>query len=165
LIAWIKKEKQQGKDIKVILMSATLDQEALTRFFTLSLPPASVAVPGRLYPVEQEVADSRSLIPKTTQLVASQRNILIFQPGKAEIDATIDTLEKTLGNSAYIFPLHGELSVEDQEKIFKHYDKPVVVVSTNVAQTSVTIPYIDAVIDSGKEKRIELHNGVETLVL
>lgn len=61
--------------------------------------------------------------------------------------------------------MHGELSVEEQARVFKKYDQPVIIVSTNIAQTSVTIPYIDAVVDSAKEKRIELKDGVETLAL
>lgn len=172
LIAWVKKEKQQGKKVKIVLMSATLDEEALMRFFTSTKideepvsAPTPISVPGRLYPVEQEIASKHSLYSETQRLIQSQRNVLIFQPGKSEIQETINNLETLLGNTAHIFPLHGELSVEEQERIFKSYHKPVVIVSTNVAQTSVTIPYIDAVIDSWKERRIELINGIETLVL
>jgi len=90
---------------------------------------------------------------------------LVFEPGKADIEERINQLKGRLGDTAIILPLHGELSVEEQDRVFKKYHKPVVIVSTNVAQTSVTIPYIDAVVDSATEKRMELKGGVETLVL
>lgn len=166
LLAWLKKEKQQGKKITVILMSATLDQEALEEFFSFSWEKqATIEVPGRLYPVEYESCAERQLLSKVIELQEAQRNILVFQPWKKEIEETIAALRMKLWSSVIILPLHGELSVEEQARVFKKYDQPVIIVSTNIAQTSVTIPYIDAVVDSAKEKRIELKDGVETLAL
>lgn len=166
LLAWLKKEKQQGKKIKVILMSATLDQQALEEFFSFSWEKqATIEVPGRLYPVEYESCAERQLLSKVIELQEAQRNILVFQPWKKEIEETIAALRMKLWSSVIILPLHGELSVEEQARVFKKYDQPVIIVSTNIAQTSVTIPYIDAVVDSAKEKRIELKDGVETLAL
>lgn len=89
--------------------------------------------------------------------------MLIFQPGKKQIEETIKKLEEEKVD-AVILPLHGELTPDEQQRIYKKYDKPVIIVSTNIAQTSVTIPYIDAVLDSGKENRIELRDGIEALV-
>lgn len=67
--------------------------------------------------------------------------------------------------NAEILPLHGQLTAQEQSMCFKHYGRPKVVVSTNVAQTSVTIDDIDAIVDSGMERRIELVDGVEGLYL
>jgi hypothetical protein len=69
------------------------------------------------------------------------------------------------GVDAEILPLHGELSQEEQARVFVHYDKPKCIVATNVAQTSITIDDIDAVVDSGLERRIEVVHGVEGLYL
>ena len=148
-------------------MSATIDHENLEDFiYTNWEKNKTIKIPWRLYPVEYEVSDEDSLIWKVVELQKSQRNTLVFQPWKKEIEDTIETLDSMLWDSAIILPLHWELTVEEQSRVFKQYDKPVIIVSTNIAQTSVTIPYIDAVVDSGKEKRMELdENGVETLAL
>ena len=148
-------------------MSATLDHENLESFISTNQEKdKTIEIPWRLYPVEYEVSDEDSLIWKVVELQKSQRNTLVFQPWKKEIEDTIETLNNILWDSAVILPLHGELTVEEQSRVFKQYDKPVIIVSTNIAQTSVTIPYIDAVVDSAKEKRIELDDsGVETLAI
>lgn len=82
--------------------------------------------------------------------------------GKKEIDGIISDLMKEEVD-AEILPLHGELPSSEQRLCFNHYDRPKVVVSTNIAQTSVTISDIDVVIDNGKEKRIEVNDGIEGL--
>ncbi|MDR0607600.1 MAG: hypothetical protein LBG52_04535 [Candidatus Peribacteria bacterium] len=108
------------------------------------------------------------LITTIGELIQEKRNVLVFQPGKQEIADTIATLEQLLkreNKKAVILPLHGELTPEEQKRIYKRYNEPVIIVATNIAQTSLTIPYIDAVVDSGKERRVEIKEGVETLVL
>ncbi len=160
LVAWAKRQIASDGGFKVILMSATLEADRLSRFFGGA---PVISVPGRLFPVEQRER-GENIEADAAQLVMEGRNVLIFQPGKAEIDATIATLKKMELN-AEILPLHGDLSPEEQAYCFRHYARPKVIVSTNVAQTSVTIDDIDAVIDSGLERRVELHNGVEGLYL
>lgn len=66
--------------------------------------------------------------------------------------------------NAKILPLHGELAYAEQKKCFDSYFSPNVIVATNVAQTSITIPNISAVVDTGKENQIEAHNGIKNLV-
>lgn len=160
LVAWTKQEIAKNPKFKVVLMSATLEAEALSSFFDGA---PVIEVPGRLFPVEERIA-GRNLEEDVAELARKGRNVLVFQPGKAEIEETIATLER-MGVTAKILPLHGALTTEEQAACFKHYSQSKVVVSTNVAQTSVTIDDIDAVVDSGLERRIELVNGVEGLYL
>lgn len=160
LLAWAKKEIEEGADFKLVIMSATLQTEEMADFFD---NPAVISVPGRLFPVEEREPEW-SIEEDVEKLVQAGRNVLVFQPGKREIAETISTL-KERDVEAEILPLHGQLSPKEQNKCFKHYDVPKVVVSTNVAQTSVTIDDIDAVVDSGLERRIELVGGVEGLYL
>lgn len=160
LVAWTKQQIEAGINFKVVLMSATLEAEKLSAFFNNA---PVIKVPGRMFPVEVKQAGSQ-LVDDAAELLRQGRNVLIFQPGKQEIEETIKVLEAT-GVSAEILPLHGQLSPEDQKRCFRSYGRPKCVVSTNVAQTSVTIPDIDAVIDSGMERRIELVDGVEGLYL
>ena len=160
LVAWAKRQIATGADFKVVLMSATLEAEKLAAFYNGA---PVISVPGRLFPVESRNPASR-LVDDVAALVRDGRNVLVFQPGKQEIIDTTSALEQMQVN-AEILPLHGELTPQEQAKCFKHYGRPKVVVSTNVAQTSVTIDDIDAVVDSGLERRIELVDGVEGLYL
>lgn len=160
LVAWAKRQSEADGDFKVVLMSATMEAEKLSAFFN---DAPVISVPGRLYPVEER-QPSRQLEDDVANLLNQGRNVLVFQPGKAEINATISALEAMKVN-AEILPLHGQLTPEEQRRCFRPFGRPKCVVSTNVAQTSVTIPDIDAVVDSGMERRIELVDGVEGLYL
>ncbi len=160
-MAWAKGQIEAGADFKVVIMSATLESEKLSDFYGNA---PVIEVPGRLFPVEERPTGYK-IQDDAAKLLKEGRNVLIFQPGKVEIADTVSYLESLEDLSAEILPLHGELSPEDQAKCFKHYGRPKCVVSTNVAQTSVTIDDIDAVVDSGTERRVELVNGVEGLYL
>jgi HrpA-like RNA helicase len=161
LVAWSRKQLELGQKFKLVLMSATMDAPALSTFFWNA---PIIQVPGRCFPVEEKQPSQRTIAAEAEKLVRAGRNVLVFQPGKAEIVETVAQLQ-SVGVSAEILPLHGELSPEDQAKCFKHYGRPKVVVSTNVAQTSITIDDIDAVVDSGLERRVEMRSGVEGLYL
>lgn len=159
LVAWARKRLNDGDaNFKVVIMSATLESEKLSEFF--SGAPV-INVPGRLFPVEMK-SSSDDISSEAKRLVSQGKNILVFQPGKAEIVKTISELE---GCGAMVLPLHGELTPEEQKKCFRHYDVPKVIVATNVAQTSVTVDDIDAVVDSGIERGTELADGIEGLYL
>jgi ATP-dependent helicase HrpA len=178
LIAWIKYLKKQWKNLKLVLMSATIDANALSSYFAdhrhdthwhtehSATPPPIITVPGRTFPVEKLQNPSHELISSIVKFTREKRNTLVFQPWKKEISETITQLEEILWpNEAVILPLHGDLSPDEQKKIYQQYTKPVIIVSTNIAQTSLTIPYIDAVVDSWKERRIEMTDWIETLIL
>lgn len=160
LVAWTKLQVAQNPKFRTVLMSATLEAERLSAYFGGA---PVITVPGRQYPVEVRQPSSK-LEFDVDVLVKQRRNVLVFVPGKNEIFEVTKNL-KDLGINAEILPLHGELLPQEQAQCFKRYGRPKVVVSTNVAQTSVTIDDIDAVVDSGMEKRVELNNGVEGLFI
>lgn len=160
LVAWAKRQIQKGSDFKVVLMSATLEAEKLSAFYN-DVP--IISVPGRIFPVVVKTPGS-SLVHDVAQLVREGRNVLVFQPGKQEISETCAALVQLQVN-AEILPLHGQLTSREQAMCFAHYSRPKVVVATNVAQTSITIDDIDAVVDNGMERRVELVDGVEGLYL
>lgn len=164
LVAWVKSRLAKGDDLKVVLMSATLDAPRLAAFYGGA---PVIEVPGRLFPVTKRQASARALVSETVSLAKAGRNVLVFQPGKREIGDTVVDLQRQLGDTATIMPLHGDLSPEEQQRCFAAppAGKTRVVVATNVAQTSVTIPDIDAVVDSGVERRVELRDGIEGLYL
>ena len=160
LVAWAKLQIESGADFKLVIMSATLESDPLSAYYNNA---PVINAPGRLFPVREQRA-GYSLEDDVVKLLQAGRNVLVFQPGKAEIAETVTTL-RDAGVSAVILPLHGELSPEEQAKCFAHYKQAKCVVATNVAQTSITIDDIDAVVDSGYERRIELVNGVEGLYI
>ena len=165
LVAWTRKELLAGSKLKVVLMSATVEAEKLSRFY--SNAPV-ITVPGRLFPVTTSEDGGHSVVSNILDLVSQRRNVLVFQPGKKEIADTVEEVSRELsrfGSPAVVLPLHGELDPEEQQRCFEKHDLPTVIVATNVAQTSITIPFIDAVVDTGVERRIELRDGIEGLFL
>jgi len=161
LIAWAKRKIEAGADFRVVVMSATMEADKLSEYFGGA---PVIDVPGRLFPVEGRKAGN-DMKEDIVKLLREGRNVLLFQPGKAEIAELVSKLKSITDLDAEILPLHGELTPEEQNACFKSYRKPKCVVATNVAQTSVTIPDIDAVVDSGMERRVELVDGVEGLYL
>jgi hypothetical protein len=148
---------------RVVIMSATLQADRLSKF--LGGAPA-ISVPGRGYPVTMHHNNPHFLLPDAAQMVEMECNVLVFQPGKQEIETFIDDLKRMLEAEklkAKILPLHAELSLKEQAKVFEHYSLPKVVVATDIAQTSLTIDDIDAVVDSGIKKEIRLVRGIEGL--
>jgi HrpA-like RNA helicase len=165
LVAWAKKQKELGKEYKIVLMSATLDSQKLSEFFGNQQSSAPcIQVPGKLFPVEEKECRKQEMISHIASFAKEGKNVLVFQPGKKEIAQTIEALE-SLHLSAEILPLHGELDALEQQKVFAHYDRPKIIVATNIAQTSLTIDDIDVVVDSGEERRVETRNGVEGVYL
>lgn len=161
LVAWARREIKAGATFKLVLMSATLEAERLSAYFDGA---PIINAPGRTFPVEERAPKGRGPHEDAADLLREGRNVLMFFPGKGEIQAAMTHFSK-LKLNAEILPLHGELSPEEQNRCFRTYGRPKCVVSTNVAQTSVTIPDIDAVVDSGMERRIELVDGIEGLYL
>lgn len=160
LIAWAKKRCQEDPHFKVVLMSATIEANALAEYFGC---PAPITIAGRTFAVEKRYGgDLVAEIAK--QLESRTSNMLVFLPGKAEIEAVGEEVARFAHNIPVI-PLHSQLTPEAQQKAFAHYPQGKIVLTTNVAQTSVTIDDIDAVIDSGLERRAEVRSGVEGLFI
>lgn len=160
LVAWARYSLDQGAQFHLVVQSATIDPSRLVEYFGNTVV---VEVPGRSFPV-QELLSRKGLVQDTAKLLAQGHNVLAFQPGKAEIEKTVDALIN-LGVDAEVFPLHAEMSLVDQMPCFLTYRRPKCIVATNVAQTSITIPDIDAVVDSGLERRVEYVDGIEGLYI
>src|SRR5690606_15921189 len=125
-----------------------------------------ITVPGRSHTVTKR--SGSDLIQEIIKQIDAPEpsNILVFLPGKAEIENVAEVIKKkALLSGVPVIPLHGQLEPEVQQRAFAHYPTGKVILSTNVAQTSVTIDDIDVVIDSGLERRAEVRNGVEGLFI
>ena len=166
LLGWIKiVRKTSNKNFKLVLMSATARKEELINFFK----EESVGVlelKGTNYPVERIFINNSLALEKTIiKYFKKNKNILCFQHGKKEINELIKSLkEKGINESnCKLIPLHGDLSYEEQIRVFKEYKLPKIIVATNIAQTSITVPDIDVVIDNGLVKVINVENGISIL--
>ncbi|MCP4157504.1 MAG: ATP-dependent RNA helicase, partial [bacterium] len=153
--------KKSGK--RVVIMSATLQADRLSAYLR-NAPVISVA--GRGFPVSLHHNNPHFLLPDTAGMVETGHNVLVFQPGKQEIENFSDDLERMLEAEkvkAKILPLHAELTLKDQAEVFEHYSIPKVIVATDIAQTSLTIDDIDAVVDTGTKKELRVVKGIEGL--
>jgi HrpA-like RNA helicase len=162
LVAWAKKRCQEEPRFKVVIMSATIEVDALAAYFNGA---ATISVPGRSFEVTKRVG--KDVLTEIVQkLDTGNSNMLVFLPGKAEIESLAYALKKNAaGAGVPIIPLHSQLEASAQQQAFANYPNGKIILSTNIAQTSVTIDDIDVVIDSGLARRSEVQNGVEGLFI
>ncbi|HWD17903.1 MAG TPA: ATP-dependent RNA helicase HrpA [Verrucomicrobiae bacterium] len=148
-------------DLKLIITSATIDTQVFARHFNNA---PIIEVSGRLYPVEVQYhpLDSASeergdtsyvdAAVAVTERILCETNvgdILIFMPGERDIRETADQLEGRFAGEAEVVPLFGRLSGGEQQRVFAPSARRKIVIATNIAETSLTIPGIRYVIDSG----------------
>ncbi|MFM1871649.1 MAG: hypothetical protein RL398_1071 [Planctomycetota bacterium] len=161
------------EDLKLCVMSATLDAGPLRKFLAGA---REVAADGRLYPVEVvhlgrradeplEVA-VRNAVERALDETAG--DVLVFLPGTGEIqrcEGALDNLARRRGVLA--LPLHGRLEPAEQDRAIRPQDRRKVVLSTNVAESSLTIAGVTAVVDTGlaRELRFDRGRGVDVLEL
>lgn len=155
LLGYIKKLLEKRKDIKIVISSATLESGRISEFFNNA---PIVEIPGGLFPVEdvfmpldEDEELSEGIFRAATFLgdLDPRGDILVFLPGEREIREISEYLGGKRLAGTDILPLFGRLSAGEQEKVFKRSSRRRIVLATNVAETSVTIPGIKFVIDSG----------------
>jgi ATP-dependent helicase HrpA len=161
-VAWAKKLLRENPNLRVVLMSATVDAHALSNYFadaTGDIPPV-LEIEGRTFPVERREEPHSTMVQQAVEYCESVSSMLLFVPGVSEIEETIDALRKYLpteiARKATILPLHSKMHQRDQDRVMLGCEGLKIIVATNVAQTSLTIPGVDLVIDSGLERRNEL---------
>ncbi len=188
LIGYLRQILPKRPDLKVIITSATIDAQRFAEHFARNGKPAPVIeVSGRLYPVEVRYRPIQSdappdAAPKSAQ--ARERDlydgiveavdelcrlgpgdVLVFLPGEREIREAAEALRKHHPPHTEILPLFARLSVQEQERVFKPSNARRIVLATNVAETSLTVPGIRYVVDTGlaRVKRYSYRNKVEQL--
>jgi len=160
LLGYLKQLLPKRPDLKVIVTSATIDAERFSRHF---YGAPVIEVSGRMYPVEvryrplqeteedeQEETMEMAILDAVDDLSRlGGGDILVFLPGEREIRDTAEHLRKHHPRGAEILPLFARLSIEDQQKVFRPSGGRRIVLATNVAETSLTVPGIKYVIDTG----------------
>ncbi|MFM2403218.1 MAG: hypothetical protein RL223_1098 [Pseudomonadota bacterium] len=186
LLGYLRQLLPRRPDLKIVITSATIDAERFARHFESIKGPAPVIqVSGRLYPVEQrwrpfeesrEYGQEHAIADAVDELWREgSGDILVFLPGEREIRETADHLHKHLaqhgvggqrgGPPPEVLPLFARLSPAEQDRVFSASNGRRVVLATNVAETSLTVPGIRYVIDAGlaRVKRYSYRNKVEQL--
>lgn len=182
LLGYLKRLLTKRADLKVIVTSATIDAERFAHHFADAdgKPAPIFNISGRTYPVEirwrplddVDEADDRTMLEAIENAVselemAGRGDILVFLPGEREIRETEEFLRKTRVGKVEILPLFARLSASDQEKVFKPAGLRRIVLATNVAETSITVPGIRYVVDTGlaRVKRYSYRSKVDQLLI
>jgi ATP-dependent helicase HrpB len=153
-------------DLRIVVMSATLDSAVVSAF--LDDCPV-IDVPGRSYPLDVGYAAGQSVADAVAGLSATTAgDILCFLPGAFEIRRAMDEISARAGTqSADIVALHGSLDAAAQDSVLRPSSSPRrrIVVATNIAETSVTVPRVAAVVDSGLHKvaRYDAERAIDSL--
>ena len=176
LLGYLRQILPRRPDLKVIVTSATIDADRFARHFESARGPAPViTVSGRLFPVEQrwrpfeesrEYGLNEAIVDAVDELWrGGPGDVLVFLPGEREIREAAETLRKHHPPGVEILPLFARLSQAEQDRVFETGAAPRIVLTTNVAETSLTVPGIRYVIDSGlaRVKRYSYRNKVEQL--
>ena len=187
LLGYLRQILPRRPDLKIVVTSATIDADRFAQHFASRHGPAPViTVSGRLFPVEQrwrpfeerkdfDLDDAIADAVDELWRDGGAGDILVFLPGEREIRETADHLRKHLAQQAAkgprggpqpeILPLYARLSQAEQDRVFSAGNGRRIVLATNVAETSLTVPGIRYVIDSGQArvKRYSYRNKVEQL--
>lgn len=179
LLGYLKQLLPKRPDLKIIITSATINTELFSRHFNGA---PIIEVSGRLYPVEmryrpvqskdedeQERDLEQAIVDAVDELARLSRDgdVLIFLPGEREIRDTAELLRKHHPPGMEILPLFARQSAQEQERVFQTGGARRVILATNVAETSLTVPGIRYVIDPGyaRIKRYSYRNKVDQLLV
>lgn len=179
IILWLLKRTQKLrkekwlKDLKIIVASATIEKEKFIKYFDDAW---CLEVPWRLYDVKnhfleydlwsmEHYFEKAAEVTKDIHIKKNTGDILIFMPWEFEINKTIEEIEKKNLKWVEILPLFWNMSPDDQNKIFAKNSNRKIIISTNIAETSLTIPWVKYVIDSWliKVKKYHPNSWVESL--
>jgi ATP-dependent helicase HrpB len=175
-LAWLAElQRTVRDDLAIVVMSATMDPLPVARFLADAAGPAPVLdAPGRPHPValrfwqlrpDDHLSDRVAAAVMEALDDADSGDVLVFLPGVGEIRGAQAALEARV--EAEVLPLHGQLPPEEQDRALRPGPGRRVILSTNVAETSLTIPGVRTVIDSGlaRVNRFNPDSGLDELVL
>ncbi|HHN77630.1 MAG TPA: ATP-dependent RNA helicase HrpA, partial [Phycisphaerales bacterium] len=186
LLGYLHQILPRRPDLKLIITSATIDPQRFAEHFATTRGPAPIVeVPGRTWPVEvvyrplpgrgniaqdSSMRDPGDVVGAVLDVMKEidtqpRGDVLVFMPGEREIRETANALRRHLGGDDEVLPLYARLSVEEQRRAFRPHSGRRIVIATNVAETSVTVPGIRYVIDPGTARinRYSARTGVQGL--
>ena len=150
-------------DLRIVVMSATLESQPVSAFLD-GCPVIDVA--GRTHPIDVSYHPGQSVADAAIDLLsATDGQVLCFLPGAPEIRRAINELQHKAGSGVDVVPLHGSLDADEQDLALRPSSRRRVIVATNIAETSLTVPGVTAVIDAGLQKvaRYDAERGIDSL--
>ena len=174
LLGFLKRLLPQRPELRVIVSSATLETERFATFFGGA---PVIEVSGRTYPVDvlyrpprEDEADLADAVANTVNEITEldpRNDVLVFLPGEREIREAVIELEQRALPHTVLLPLYARLSASEQQRVFQSLPQRRVVLATNVAETSLTIPGIVYVVDAGvaRVNRYNVRTGVTQLLV
>ena len=174
LLGYLKRLLPRRRDLRVIISSATLEIDRFAAFFDGA---PVVQVSGRTYPVDviyrpagEDEADLADLVANAVNEITEldpRGDVLVFLPGEREIREAMVELEQRALPHTLLLPLYSRLSAAEQQRVFVRTGQRRVVLATNVAETSLTIPGIVYVVDPGlaRVNRYDARTGVSQLLV
>jgi len=173
ILGYLKTILKRRPDLKIIITSATIDTEKFSKHF---YDAPVIEVSGRTYPVqviyhpldksEEEPSLQKAISNAVFELNRQQLgDTLVFLPGEREIRETAEYLRKHHPPHTEILPLYSRLTVKEQQKVFSSHKGQRVVLATNVAETSLTVPGIRYVVDAGlaRVSRYSIRSRIQRL--
>jgi len=174
LLGFLKRLLPRRPELRVIVSSATLETERFATFFGGA---PVIEVSGRTYPVDvlyrpprEDEADIADAVANTVNEITEldpRNDVLVFLPGEREIRDAVTELEQRALPHTVLLPLYARLSAAEQQRVFQALPQRRVVLATNVAETSLTIPGIVYVVDAGvaRVNRYNVRTGVTQLLV
>ncbi|PIE56527.1 MAG: ATP-dependent RNA helicase HrpA [Desulfobulbus propionicus] len=159
LLGYLKELLAQRPDLQLIISSATIDTDKFSKYFNAA---PVLSIPGRLHPITLEYRDvledeDDNYVRKAVETVLDicarpGGDILVFMPSEQDIRETLGSLNGQLDERHLLLPLYGRLSGREQRRIFAPDSRRRIIVATNVAETSITVPGIRFVVDTGRAR-------------
>ena len=171
LLGYLKDLLTRRSDLRVIVTSATIDVQAFSTFFgnapVFEVEGRSFPIETRYKPVEDDVEEvlTECLEEIEAERVSKVQDVLIFLPGEREILNWARWFRKKYSNRFEVLPLYARLPASEQRKIFSTSPKRRILLATNVAETSITVPNIRYVIDFGEARisRFSIRSRIQRL--
>ncbi|CAN5923801.1 ATP-dependent RNA helicase HrpA [soil metagenome] len=174
LLGFLKQLLPRRPELRVIISSATLETARFSKFFG---DAPVIEVSGRTYPVDvlyrpprDDEADLADAVANTVNEITEldpRNDVLVFLPGEREIREAVSEIEQRALPHTVVLPLYARLSASEQQRVFQTMPQRRVVLATNVAETSLTIPGIVYVVDTGvaRVNRYNVRTGVTQLLV
>ncbi len=180
-LAFLKEAMLLRDDLFVVIMSATIDTKKLQEYLGDCGETPVFKVPGRQFPVQVLYEPEKSVVSAVREVITNlsssgltrgsvqHKNILVFLPGISDIRKAQDSLLETglfdENSDNELCILHSSISLEEQKRVLKETRKRRVILSSAIAETSLTVPGVSTVIDSGLARinRLDINTGMEKL--